>query len=262
MSKSFTLNCTASHPAYSAAFRGSKYLEKILANEVVRLLVLSTFRLQLSELELEYPHIFDANCAIPTLVLHGDKDAFVSRVMCTTSGPNDNHPKGLKFPVYVSRKSVLDVPTAAGFGNESDEDDCYMQQRYLRYLARHSQHHPEFSVHRPELVQIREVLPQWPIMDNGSSPRLAIPGVHHPKYILVFTDRGLHVAISTANLTEQLSTDATWCQFFPVKQAHSDKSTDQPAGKSGTHSEDSTPSRADEFGAVLEDFLCQVTIVG
>lgn len=67
---------------------------------------------------------------------------------------------------------------------------------------------------------------------------VASQGVHHPKYMLVFTRTRLHVAITTSNLVSDRSLNATWSQTF----ARVGAAVAAPAG----------------FGAVLEDFLRQV----
>jgi hypothetical protein len=46
--------------------------------------------------------------------------------------------------------------------------------------------------------------------------RNVINGAHHAKYILVFTDSGLYVLISSANMTTDDSVNLTWIQFFPT----------------------------------------------
>eukprot|EP01034_Spumella_vulgaris_P021695 gene21695-27745_t len=73
-------------------------------------------------------------------------------------------------------------------------------------------------------------------------PRNAIMGVHHPKYMLIFTSLGVHVVISTANISSQRSTDITWAQFFPRR------------GATGSSS-DSANEVGSDFGAVLQDFI-------
>lgn len=65
----------------------------------------------------------------------------------------------------------------------------------------------------------------------------ALNGVHHPKYFLIFTDRGLHVIISTGNMTYAQAVDASWAQCFPRLPA------DAPA------------DHGSDFGIVLEDFV-------
>ena len=74
--------------------------------------------------------------------------------------------------------------------------------------------------------------------DNVASKRIRMSrGVHHPKFIIVFTKLGLHFAVCTGNLTiSKGSVNATWFQFFPKKA-----------------------SDGDEFGKILEDFLFQLS---
>lgn len=73
--------------------------------------------------------------------------------------------------------------------------------------------------------------------DIGAS----IMGVHHSKYILVFTRRGLHVLISTANMTPQVNAaEGTFTHFFPLRTQPQESGLDN------------------DFGEVLDDFLNKV----
>ena len=70
-----------------------------------------------------------------------------------------------------------------------------------------------------------------------------ILGVHHPKYMLLFTTKGLHVMISTANMTPQVhAAEGTFTQFFPVQATHSTATT----------------AANNDFGEILDDFLNKV----
>jgi hypothetical protein len=84
-----------------------------------------------------------------------------------------------------------------------------------------------------------------------------IMGVHHPKYLLIFVTLGVHVIISSSNLTpSQNSTDITWSQFFPVQPFTLDR---QPVpGSEGGRGRAHGTDTGNDFGAVLEDFLKQV----
>jgi hypothetical protein len=84
-----------------------------------------------------------------------------------------------------------------------------------------------------------------------------IMGVHHPKYLLIFVTLGVHVIISSSNLTpSQNSTDITWSQFFPVQPFTLDR---QPVpGSEGGRGRAYGTDTGNDFGAVLEDFLKQV----
>lgn len=64
---------------------------------------------------------------------------------------------------------------------------------------------------------------------------IANQGVHHAKYMLVFVETGVYVAISSGNVSAQLSLDATWTQYF--------RRTERSV------------AQTNDFGEVLEDFL-------
>lgn len=70
-----------------------------------------------------------------------------------------------------------------------------------------------------------------------------LPGVHHAKYILIFTSSAIWVVITTANLTAPSALNAYWHQRFPL----SCTSIFSP----------SLPTETNDFGEVLSDFLTQ-----
>ena len=95
-------------------------------------------------------------------------------------------------------------------------------------------------------LQLVEVSPRYQRTAHMglSQQAVHIMGVHHPKYLLLFTMRGVHVTVTTSNLTpSQNSLDMSWTQFFPV-QPPSLSAPPIPLGN--------------DFGEVLEDFLQQV----
>jgi hypothetical protein len=64
-------------------------------------------------------------------------------------------------------------------------------------------------------------------------------GVHHPKYILIFTRLRLHVIIMTANLVTETSLNTCWISCFNrLALCNSERS---------------------EFGVILEDFVLNVS---
>jgi hypothetical protein len=77
-----------------------------------------------------------------------------------------------------------------------------------------------------------------------------ILGVHHPKYILLFTRQGLHVMISTANMTPQVrAAEGTFTHFFPTLVHPLRLPT-----------ESRTKHMKNDFGEVLDDFLNKVCV--
>ncbi len=219
-SQAFRLQSTLSDVHNSAdMFSRSAYFNTVMKNERINLLVLSTFRLELNELAIEFPHVFkSAFECVPTLVFHGDKDTFT-----TTTIENIT---------TIDRKMAFENIQA---DCESDEEEYQLLHR--RRVSQHLHCLKKFSFDN-RFTGIYEVLPQW----SGGG---AIPGVHHPKYMLLYTDRGLHVSISTANLTAQRSADITWCQFFPART----RGVPPSCSESSAH-----PT----FGRVLQDFIRKV----
>jgi hypothetical protein len=70
-------------------------------------------------------------------------------------------------------------------------------------------------------------------------------GVNHAKYICLFTEKGFHLMITTANLTnERKNTNMSWTHFFPLR--------DQERSMVSDHVED--------FASTFIDFLTMVWV--
>eukprot|EP00970_Alexandrium_tamarense_P000772 scaffold90_cov184-Alexandrium_tamarense.AAC.2 len=88
---------------------------------------------------------------------------------------------------------------------------------------------------------------------NGKMPEdntdlMAVRGVHHPKFFLLFEKRGsLVVIISTSNLTSPTALDASWVQRFEQKELLQHRNTAIDLGM---------PS---DFGVILQDLLAKQT---
>ena len=84
-----------------------------------------------------------------------------------------------------------------------------------------------------------------------------ILGVHHPKYILLFTTSGLHVLISTANMTPQVhAAEGTFTHFFPVFHLRPPLQAEE---KRSHVQNDYISRKVNDFGEVLDDFLNKVS---
>jgi hypothetical protein len=158
--------------------------------EVIRAVIIATYRLSLPAIIAEYPALFDARSPIHLLVLHGEKT--------------------------LTKKIALDQA----------------RNEILR-------------ANKVQSLELWEVLPQYSGGD-GKKVHHAY-GVHHPKYMMVFTDKGLHLMISTANFNDSDCTDGTWHAFFPFLTM---------AASAGQQSNDDV----NDFGDVLQDFVQKVPL--
>lgn len=96
----------------------------------------------------------------------------------------------------------------------------------------------------------------------ASAPSIGVPmsrlvfvdtetmGVHHSKYIILFTECYIHVLITTANLVPQTCLDMCWVQSFPrFSEGHGGfKRCEEVTG-------------CNDFGLVLQDFIESVMIL-
>lgn len=178
------------HKAYKGlCFSIRNYLKNVRKAEVIRAVVIATYRLSLSAVVAEYPVLFDALHPIHLLVLHGEK---------TTTK---------KLSLTQARNDIL-------------------------------------NANKVQSLEVWEILPQFATDGDGRKVHHAY-GVHHPKYMMVFTDKGLHLMISTANFNDSDCTDGTWHAFFPFLTM-STSAGRQPSDKDN------------DFGDVLQDFVQKV----
>ena len=138
-----------------------------------------------------------------------------------------------EIPALMGKEST--IPTLIMFGkktNVSDKDNV----KELVAAAENVSLHLHLAQVQPRHRRINFM----GYSDEGK----AILGVHHAKYILVFTRRGLHVMISTANMTPQVcAAEGSFTHFFPLLR---------PSNVSGGIANDN------DFGIVLNDFLNKV----
>jgi hypothetical protein len=178
----------------------------------------------------EFPLLFDSSLAIPCLVLHGEKR-------------EDEQQWWSKYAdsekVMIEDETQHEVEVIDDLGNPTSVLAIPIDGKVANAN-----------------MQVREVIPQYDFKDGDikllNSRSRFMAGVHHPKYILIFTDDGLHVCISTANLTKNGSVDASWVQFFP-RCAQISSSSSSP------ESQKQNNSKVSDFGFVLQDFIEKVS---
>lgn len=229
---SFSLNWPHSIPSSESKvfnfsgpniFSRDKYFREVHSNKVNKLacVIISSYRLNLSAVETEFKGLFDYNAAVPTFLLHGEKGRVCFQSLFARDSENY---------VEVQMLPAEYHPNQSAFKKSTSQDGKYQGSNSIPVPKRY--------------IFIAEVAPQFPLAEkefghnNYSS---FIPGVHHPKYMLLFTAQGLHVIISTGNFTVQDTVDLSWCQYFPRRTFPLD----------GSHS-------SNDFGVVLEDFLQRV----
>ena len=217
-------------------FDRKRYLEQVIEEEEeVQCVVLSSYRIDWDVIQAQFQPCFKPSDGrknpIPLLVLHGDK--------------SDDVREGNIFSkkTHFSRKSSFEEDEDDK-GDHADEED-QLEQRLIQ--EERSKWEEGMKKLQTNKIDIWEVRPQWLVESlPPNHPKRHLPGVHHPKYMLIFTSQGLHVNISTANLTVNGSIDATWVQFFPKT----------------TKGEAESSSVRNDFGVVLENFIRMVSTFG
>ena len=226
----------------SALFSRSEYFQQVLgcSKDKLQCVMISTYRLHLQYVQSTFRELFDTNSSIRTLILHGDKNKIIPEVEIENL-------RTIKLSKYqmISRSVKVEMSSDADSDSEdsknarkiSDEQSKLEYHRILKesiFVPRH-------------IVLVEEVYPQYSPLafldDESIKLPLSIPGVHHPKYLLLFTEYGVHVVISTANFTDNSTIDLSWCQYFKRREHLSSAPTQQ---------------QTNDFGIILEDFLQKV----
>lgn len=226
-------------------FSRSAYFQQVLgcSKDKLQCVVISTYRLHLEYVQSTFRELFDANTSLRTLILHGDKNKIVPEV-------ETENLRIIKLSKYqtITRSVKVEVSSDP----DSDSEDSKKAREHLSVLKEQSKLEvlrivkESISIPR-NIVLVEEVYPQYSPLafrdDDSIKLPISIPGVHHPKYLLLFTENGIHVIISTANFTDSSTVDLAWCQYFKRKTLLSS---------------DSMKQEARDFGIVLEDFLQKV----
>jgi hypothetical protein len=222
----------------------AEYVERIIDSENVLCIVMSTYRLDVDFLQSNFPFIFSSQLSSsthrkrppPTLILHGDRGKH--------SGVVDSRLSGNKRDQNIVDSQVhqQQADEEHEISTPAQQDEAEIEEMLQQFYSRCED----------ALVELYEVTPQLPAsfieLAKKTSKRRdgirgeLVGGVHHPKYTLIFTEKGLHCMISTANLTNNYSIDGTWTEFFP-----------RLSGDIGCldHHHD--------FGFILQDFLQNVS---
>jgi len=188
----------------SHLFCRSTYFKQVHDKGQVTAVIISTYTLNLTNLQNEFGSLFGPEATIPTLVFHGEK---------------------------------TDLTTSAVQGAPTRKRVSKMMPAWMMRL-----HQLEDSLEISEQVFFYKILSKVSAASRGSEAGdRTTYGVHHSKYMLIFTSSGLHVIISTANFTKPTSVDVSWCQCFPLHQT---------AGHLPT-----TLAMESDFGITLEHFI-------
>jgi Tyrosyl-DNA phosphodiesterase len=223
----------------------------------VQAIVFGTYTVDWRTLIQEFPSVFAESSRIPCLVLYGKKNW--SDDSLEMEQPSDRRTQLPGCDASLDEEEDFDDDkTIASVPSVATQDAAVTLDLPSAPTAA-----PQF----PKMVHFSQVTSSWwnrtaaasslswkDIIDPSTGylqshvidERQSIPhGVHHSKYILLFlADGSLAVSVSTANLTQPTTTDATWIQRFPPATAFS-------VSPQGLNS---------DFGRVLTHYL-QVTML-
>lgn len=222
---------------------------RLVASLSLKAAIFATYNFEPCSIASEFPTLLNSEHPIPTLILHGQK-GFNNKNNKTTADDDDD----------ASCRSLEET-------DESQQDLSLATQEETNTNLDSAicKHGPTFHDRKQMIDELDDapltffsrVLPTWlppdqvpleilteagTVSKEVLEQRIRKKGVHHPKYMLLFETSGsLVVVISTSNLNEPTTTDASWIQRFPPNHAKRIK------------------SRSD-FGKVLGDFLYQQTL--
>lgn len=217
--------------------------------------VIGTYTFEMDVFKREFPSLFgkqdhNSSIGIPTFVIHGKKGWNKQKTTRTqiqyTDDDDDDESLGSET-AFVSDPNNNNDDSMTQEGKEVDENDNDLEKL-------------------PETVHFAEITTTW-MEERPRSFRDAIdpdtgwiqseivqrrsykPGVHHPKFMILFETSGsVVVVISTANFTNpNASIDASWVQrFFPSSSALPNKPSSFPPPP---------PPHGNDFGSALVKFL-------
>jgi hypothetical protein len=222
-----------------SGFNLRDWFDGVEANEDIKCVILASYNISLSSLQNDFPSLFklDVNKinmgkAKPTLVLHGSKGDFSLRDESRREDSDDSHftvkvsvrhvetderyEFDYKLPSTVHIEEVLpQFPRIEGEcesqEEEKSEDGRQRKEETQSQFQSDSQiHDSQYSIYGEDNNEFYSTL-------KGGS---ATGGVHHPKFMLIFTDKGCHMLVSTHNFCNAVAVDGSWTYFFPLANRH------------------------------------------
>jgi hypothetical protein len=213
--------------------------------------ILGTYTFEIQVLQQEFPSLFgkQQEPQVPTFVMHGKK-GWKRNSTTTENDTEDDEESRASESEYISdaqKQPNVDSMTMTDDEQESLElpETVHFAEITTTWMEDHH-HHQQY---RPR--SFRDAIDPdtgW-IRSDIVQRRKYKPGVHHPKFMILFETNGaVVVVISTANFTNpNASIDASWLQrFYP---------SSQPSSSHHHH-----PDHANDFGSVFTNFL-QATIL-
>lgn len=204
----------------------------------------------------EFPTLFEEDAMVPTLVLHGKRGWKYGDDDLEEESKGDDLPESDEYEWQDKQKPTVSNQLTEKSHVKSTNSEHETKAFTLDDEALLQQHEFPDSVHfteiqscwiRPENLPTEASNKSLINPEDGMSlhpdivaKQQSCRGVHHPKFMLLFETSGsLVVIVSTANLTQQCTTDASWIQRFPPAAPRDDETI-----------------RADnDFGSVLTRFL-------
>ena len=231
-----------------------KLSQKNVEDEILGVII-GTFAIGFNALRKDFPQLFGNDANIPVLLLHGSL-------------------RGEKYYINESENGNRHLNIDLGYLNQQEDKviDAYIGPTNTM-LNQYNIGKDNHIYYIGDKVHIQRITPQHygnydfdTMNDSNSNNNIKednpgnyhedeyervnsngekAKGVNHPKYMLVFTNKGVYVMISTANMCTQYSVDSSWTQFFPRKNESDDERRisfdDLMIGS--------------DFGDVLQDFL-------
>ena len=232
----------------------------------LKAVICATFTLDLAWMSTTFPQLCGPKANIPTLILHGQK-GLATRIEEQKKAANhqdcDSSSDEEDFDVTCEKANA---PIAA----TGKEDNSPPEEGWGNALQQ-----PEFQYDSlGPSFHLTQILPRW--LPRSKESQYATReerrkhcesrlGVHHPKYMILFTkDGSVIVLVSTGNLTSPRATDASWMQRFEPTQVpashnnnNNNNNKSNSNGRTKIHRSQQRRNGSD-FGAVLVDFLkCQ-----
>lgn len=188
--------------------------ERLIQSQNLKAAIFGTFSLDLQWMSETFPNLVGPKSTVPTLILHGAKGLNSS---IQQDDENGNKNENGEETFLGSRLYLSEVPTTCKSSDRSN------------------------AVSREKNTEKKQTT------TSSSSSREYKQGVHHPKFMLLFTKEGdLIVVVSTANLVKTQTTEGSWVQKFSPRDPRS-------------FPRNSSISSENDFGTTLTDFLKQLS---
>ena len=228
------------YPNSPPLFSRKDLVEEVHERHGIKAAIASTYCFSQIALVTDYPLLFGSRATIPTMLIHGDKEMFSCRKSKSNFLSNASEANGKRSDFVTSpRRKKHQASDAARDDDEEEINVLYCFNEDPNLYPVRKQRSPDFRISTHCIVNyvFCSWAETWSSDDYSVKPEQVDEnsplgdkrrmGVHHPKFILLFTnDNKLFVSIGSANFNFGGAVEGSYVCRFDMEQNEIEESGD------------------------------------